>query len=655
MFCIKRCFLSQGNKLRQELGDWTTEPDDSNSEWQEYYDPATGKLYRKEGSSYNVHFPVFSRKATTRYATEVSSTSASVPTTAIPTLSSHNNELLTVRHGNVQGVQPTTITEPTSFQEHTAALPPWEADLMQSIVIPDLTEITSNLGDVKQPLYFVPDGGFRYEIGSYGVTSGSDTKVLLTNHGPAHGTGSLHSSFRAEEYGTLSALVILKNLIKFHAIKVAHGKTLRFFCDNIGVINRTKRHTVDRMTVKEYYAADVDVELQILNEIRELSDLGVETILAHVKGHQDGKTGKPKKDPKSYSREAQLNILADKLATYQLKQPSETEYCEFPANRASLLINGEYITSKCVERLRIAHLSQPLRHHMIKSFNWHRSVPDMIWWSTHGKALKMLSTNDRMRIQKFIHNNLPTNRRQHKIDEHIEDKCAACHLDGETDDHVLRCNSAGREALRTKWLQELSTFLRAKHTPTAVHDAIMGGFEAWLCNLPAPPLEELVPQASTTLKTAYVHQTMIGWQHFARGRLAEEWAELIQYQITEQRIPAKTMSAERWGVQIISVNWRHVLALWDNRNLAEHGENAIEQQNKWRDKLLIEAKYLQESQPPMSHVDRDWFDRPYEELAKLKVPNLLAWIRNARQLVRINRKEFRASLYRRQVPMPANN
>jgi hypothetical protein len=260
-----------------------------------------------------------------------------------------------------------------------------------------------------------------------------------------------------------------------------------------------------------------------------------------------------------------------------------------------------------------------------------------------------------MRIQKFIHDNLPPNSRQHKISDHIEDKCAACHLNGENDDHVLRCHSAGREGLRIKWLQSLSTFLREEHTPPAVHDAILGGLEAWLSNQTIPALASLVPLASKTLEIAYRHQTSIGWRHFVRGRLANEWAELVKFQISEQGIPDKVMSVERWGVKVITTNWHSVLALWEQRNTVEHGDTALEQKTKWKEKLLIETKHLQEANPPMSYVDRDWFDRPYTELAQLSVPSLLAWIRNARQLVKINRKEFRNNLYRRPAPIPTKN
>jgi hypothetical protein len=258
-------------------------------------------------------------------------------------------------------------------------------------------------------------------------------------------------------------------------------------------------------------------------------------------------------------------------------------------------------------------------------------------------------------MQKFIHNNLPTNHRQHKSDEHIEDKCAACLLDGETDNHVLRCRSAGRAILRVKWLQEMSTFLRAEHTPTAVHEAILGGLEAWLCSSPIPTLESLVPQASQTLARAYKHQTHIGWNHFVRGRIANEWAELVKFQITDKNISAKVMSVETWGVRVITINWHNVLALWEHRNTIEHGNTAIEKQQKWKTKLLIEVAHLQESNPTMSYVDRDWFYRPYADLELLTAPSLLAWIRNARQLIKINHKEFRASLYHRQVPMTAHN
>jgi hypothetical protein len=118
----------------------------------------------------------------------------------------------------------------------------------------------------------------------------------------------------------------------------------------------------------------------------------------------------------------------------------------------------------------------------------------------------------------------------------------------------------------------------------------------------------------------------------------------VEFQLREKRIPAKIMSVERWGVKVISIHWLRVLGCWEQCNLDEHNKSDTMQQTKWKTKLLIEVKFLQEANPPTLHVDKDWFDLPITELYKLPVPSLLAWIRNARQLMKINRKEFDASL-----------
>lgn len=58
-------------------------------------------------------------------------------------------------------------------------------------------------------------------------------------------------------------------------------------------------------------ATDMDIELQILEELKNLQALGYNVApIQHVKSHQDDKN-----DFDTLSRPAQLNVLADRLAT----------------------------------------------------------------------------------------------------------------------------------------------------------------------------------------------------------------------------------------------------------------------------------------------------------------------------------------------------
>jgi hypothetical protein len=380
-----------------------------------------------------------------------------------------------------------------------------------------------------------------------------------------------------------------------------------------------------------------------------LEKLGLTIELSHVKGHQDDKI--PYKD---LPREAQLNVQADALCTNQLNEPADPAagYRNFSANPTSLLINGEYITAKYTKCLRSAYLSQDLRKLMVKNFQWKPTTPELVWWDVHGIALTAMSHNDKMRMQKFNFNWLPTNHRQSQYEAHVEDRCSACSYVNEDDDHVIRCIDVNRQKVRTAWMQELSQFLRELHTPIAVHDAILGGLEAWLEKRQVPNLATLVNDPSRALTRAYKNQTTIGWHHFVRGRIAQDWADLIDHELESNDIEAKVMTTTRWGARMITICWSKVLTLWDTRNTSEHGETAEEMQHKLKTKLMKEAKYLQDSNPEMSHVDRDWFDRDLEELEKTSLSNIYAWLRNSRALIRINKREQKQQTNQRRLVFP---
>lgn len=88
---------------------------------------------------------------------------------------------------------------------------------------------------------------------------------------------------------------------------------------------------------------------------------------------------------------------------------------------------------------------------MVTKYKWDKKLPDAVWWKCHQKSLAALNINDRIRIQKFIFNRLPTNRRAAMYSEHASDICNACNAckeEEETADHILKCSAPDRAALR---------------------------------------------------------------------------------------------------------------------------------------------------------------------------------------------------------------
>jgi hypothetical protein len=638
-FCISTCFLKgsgAGRGLRQPLGDWLVTPATSQSKWHEYIDVDSKVLfvaYQQKWKAYKA-LPSRSHRTFTFPATHFQIQST-LPPSCIPTESYTLRNALRVDVNNIHGPPLEQNPPPNTLDQYFSQQEKWVHDLNRRLRFHNEAGLLANLRDPSTTLSIGYDGGLPGDIGTFGIACGSDSEIFFKNMGLAHGSTQCQSSHRSESYGMLGGLSSLHHIILFNEIRPVTTKKIFGYCDNLSLVRRINKHLAHQITISEHYAPDIDVALQILKELEALTALGFDVLIKHVIGHQDKKI--PYCD---LPRPAQLNVLADEQATEMLQyHTGHEEYCELPANKASLAVSHDLITSHHSQTLRAAYLSQDLRALMTQKFCWHNNIPDKINWRGHGQAIRALGHNDRMRIQKAIHSLLPTNHQLNRHHPHIEDRCATCTIGPETDDHILQCSHPLRTTIKDEWLIELSTFLREEHTPRAVHDSILPGIQNWLDKKPTPSLQTLVTDPSQALQRAFSTQSTIGWNHFIRGRLASNWTALIRHQLSLKNIDSKHMTAASWNKKVIGINYQYILKLWTCRNKREHGSEPDERHNTTIARLLQEAEYLKEHNNHISHVDHDWFYTAPDTLATFTVGSLRAWLYNAKSLLRTNNAE----------------
>ena len=400
---------------------------------------------------------------------------------------------------------------------------------------------------------------------------GDDESIAMQLEGDAPGTPEMHSAFRSESYGILGTITFLKLQHDYLNINWPANKKLHLYCDNKGLIQRLNNHLHSPITPREYLLTDSDVELQILWSFDALQQTGIHIRLFHVKGHQDNTIPYDE-----LSRPAQLNVQADKLATIQLKKKQRsTPYYRLPASKVMLVINRQEITAGFKFFIRNAYLTPDLRTYMIDKFNWHATVPDMIWWKPHGKVLSRLSPMNSTRIRKWIFNHLPTNQRQFLIHKSGDNICNACSNGPEDDDHIIRCTSPAASRIRKQWLEQLYFYLDTKSaTHKEVTRCIMRGISSWFLNKEPPEITTISYLASPTLRKAYWEQSVIGWGHFLRGRISKTWGDMILHEYSkssglnrlDKSKPRKHRTPETWATGLIMTNWEFVIKMWENRN-----------------------------------------------------------------------------------------
>lgn len=666
--CLNLAFnLRNKQQLPIPLGDWTTAPAQSANDWKYYLNPYTRKLYhRQEDESYTVHYsvsqPTDRFSSTQKFDTVPDDTIIDLPQCAYPV--SPIEEYHTLRFRQTQctcswafsGNKP----QPIDFEEHLTTLPEWKQQLLlhwESVPVNQLSAFFMTTSEIL----VASDGGFNQEqgTGSFGAVIADNYKTYAKVFGSAPGEPDLHCSFRSEMYGLLGVCALLNEITTFHHFNGHTNSTqLIFYLDSQSTIDRITKHRWNPIPLKDMTSADIDVELQILQELRELEDKGYKIpVFHHVKAHQDRKIAYAE-----LSREAQLNVDADRLAS---KFP-ETDfirqvYSPPTAVQVSLVIGTKVITSKYKECLRHAMHAPALQDYIQKKWDWSDTTFHDVWWKAHETALKRLSHSDGQKIQKFNYNHLPTNRRLSKFHLHITNMCPCCNADEELDDHVVWCNSGDRLAAKQLWEKDVYHFLSEQHTPPVVRTAMMLGFHHWIYRKPIPSLLQYIPTASLELQTAYNAQTHIGWNHLVRGRISIHWQNIItqhlsprswddpeetsSHQKRKKATIARVRTSVEWASQFIVSLWHGVLILWDLRNRSIHGSRGQCQSSAEKFRLLQEAKsILENSKDHQEHFEIEWFKKPIEELEKYSVISLKAWVRNARMMVKLHRLEIRKTI-----------
>ena len=111
--------------------------------------------------------------------------------------------------------------------------------------------------------------------------------------------------------------------------------------------------------------------------------------IIQVKGHQDNK----KKETSCLTWQAQLNIIADSLATrakYKLFKRRQQKCALLLPVEAYLLIEDRPVTRAYQDEINSALSSPDLCDHMIKKYLWHTTTPDTINWELGGQIYVQL-------------------------------------------------------------------------------------------------------------------------------------------------------------------------------------------------------------------------------------------------------------------------
>jgi hypothetical protein len=320
-----------------------------------------------------------------------------------------------VKYGDIYQYQIENIQQinPTNFQQFLE-IQDWISPIITNLVLPYPIILNSK---EEYELIICCDGGVKDNIAEFGITTSLNNNIVLETNTRLPEIHNDYTSNRAEAqgvyYSTHISMAIHKYLNNISNNPISINTTI--YSDNKNVVDTVNQFRYKHIIpLKCFSNADFDILYSIIQLTRNIPISTLKT--KHIKGHQD------RNNNTNLSYPATLNIRADVLATIALKNDNVPI---FPLlSNATLMIEGKQITASHNETIRKNFASIRTRKYLQDKHGWKDQTIEQIWWLTHEKAIQCRTSEQRIYIQNFIHNKLPTNQRQKLYYPYKSDICS---------------------------------------------------------------------------------------------------------------------------------------------------------------------------------------------------------------------------------------
>ena len=360
--------------------------------------------------------------------------------------------------------------------------------------------------------------------------------------------------------------------------------------DNMEVVNRTK------LGIDAHLATDkcIKTDFDVWRETDHVVGLLKSTVsAAWVKGHQDDllkKTGNIGPMP----RDAHYNIAMDKRAERRRCESVATpSTLPMTTDKASLSINGCYITAKYKSSIKRAYTAPAICTYIKEKTGWTTAVFESVDWPSIGVYMKRLSIAKRAKVVKLMHNWQNTGRQKGLFYESsarspadlanvsLVDRCpmgCGCY---ESSMHYLQCSKNPCSAEMKRGLDGIKQWMKKSDTNPALVSIMMRVLRKFTQNkeieLDSWNFEN--ERDAEDLQRLVDAQKKIGWMNLFKGRLSLIWRELQLKHMSRTENPdsprPEYQTADYWASNVIQQIVYYSLNAWQIRNDKLH-EDKVE-------------------------------------------------------------------------------
>ena len=351
-----------------------------------------------------------------------------------------------------------------------------------------------------------------------------------------------NDSYRSELFGILASLTMIEVLEKITGQRVA----VELACDNLRAIQvtRTIQYVNTRQQHFDVIRAILEIKKRLVSKIS----------YVHVRGHQD----KTKKF-EDMTRLEQLNVLCDRYAKEANEYLQHMPPVHLNDEGLSLWHKDMKIYSSFKQNIRKLYWDIEAKRIICAKYGWQHSTFSEICWNASERAMRMMSSQVKIRIAKFVTHTLPVGRIMERRGVWKQSFCPRCSRDNETPHHVIQCHDESTHSIKKRALQDLEMKLNALDTEPTLQSELIICVSKWITTKKVVHNDTITPIRM---------QTRLGWNHFMEGRVHLSFQTYMDNYYAN--IGSKK-NGELWVAAIIQTIWTKIFEpMWKHRNDAAH-------------------------------------------------------------------------------------
>lgn len=214
----------------------------------------------------------------------------------------------------------------------------------------------------------------------------------------------------------------------------------------------------------------------------------------------------------------------------------------------SISINNTKLTEDIEGALKDHIHTQTLFHHLVQRKHITAEAINLVAWDILSKVHCALLRSRYIWVVKYALRFLPTANHMHRNNTWETNLCPLCHIEVETNLHIMRCSCDEATMERHSRMYDLYQWLIDNNTNPNIIQTVIHA----LINGPATSFSSMVPiQASSIIQKAACEQDCIRWDNFVVGRLSLSWAQAQQQYFDSISSNPKDHHGSGWLQQFI--------------------------------------------------------------------------------------------------------